>query len=428
MPLFFPPRTQYEDVNGAVLVGAKLWFYVTGTSTPKNTYTTSALSSANTNPVVADANGIFPDIYLATDTDYKVILTTSAGVAGSPAIWTVDPYFSNLGTGRTPVADANYAATINDRLIAYTTLTATRTVSLPAALLFPAGTRLVIVDESGNGSPSKLINVAPNGTDTINGSNTTQLAINSAYGRASVESNGISGWFWLDRDGWPVKGTFRGGETARPSTTTLSVTAGVRADSTNVIEMSFAAGTINAAIVGANGLDASSLVAATSYHSFAIMKTDGTTAFLLSTSPTAPTMPSGYVYKKRLASHKTAAGAATLIDFSQVGDDFYWVAAIIAESGAAGTITLVGVPTGVVMSALLLMSGTAAGTTGTVTVSTPGLPTTAAQLGIAVGGIADALTSIKTNTSAQIVTTFGGGTNTFTLNSVGWNDRRGRDD
>ena len=74
------------DGNGTPYAAAKAAFYLTGTTTPQNTYSDAGLSSANTNPVVADANGRFPDIYLSA-ARYKVVLTTSADVA----IDTLDP-------------------------------------------------------------------------------------------------------------------------------------------------------------------------------------------------------------------------------------------------------------------------------------------------------------------------------------------------
>lgn len=62
---------------GAIGVGYKLYFYTTGTSTPKNTYPTRADAvagtNANANPMVAASDGRFDPIWL-TDGDYKVIL------------------------------------------------------------------------------------------------------------------------------------------------------------------------------------------------------------------------------------------------------------------------------------------------------------------------------------------------------------------
>lgn len=74
------------DAAGAVEPGAKLYFYVTGTTTPKDTYSNSGLSVANANPMIADAAGRFGAIFLGSG-DYKVILQDADGVQ----IWSADP-------------------------------------------------------------------------------------------------------------------------------------------------------------------------------------------------------------------------------------------------------------------------------------------------------------------------------------------------
>lgn len=82
---------QPKDNTGAIMSGAKAYFYDTGASTnPKNTYSDKALSSANANPVVADASGRFGDIFLMKDAGYRVVLKTSADVT----IWTKDNIFA----------------------------------------------------------------------------------------------------------------------------------------------------------------------------------------------------------------------------------------------------------------------------------------------------------------------------------------------
>jgi hypothetical protein len=84
--LFWLSGQQLSDGNGAPYIAAKAYFYETGSTTPKATYSNAGLTSANANPVVADANGRFGDIYLVAGR-YKVVLTTSADVA----IDTLDP-------------------------------------------------------------------------------------------------------------------------------------------------------------------------------------------------------------------------------------------------------------------------------------------------------------------------------------------------
>jgi hypothetical protein len=56
----------FADVGSGIKPsdGAQLFFYETGTDTFKNTFTTSAASVANSNPVIASPTGVFPQIYL----------------------------------------------------------------------------------------------------------------------------------------------------------------------------------------------------------------------------------------------------------------------------------------------------------------------------------------------------------------------------
>ena len=60
---------------------------------------------------------------------------------------------------RNGISDTNYTATSTDTLIAYVTLTAARTVTLPAASSVPAGKQFIIKDESGNCSSGNTITI-----------------------------------------------------------------------------------------------------------------------------------------------------------------------------------------------------------------------------------------------------------------------------
>lgn len=92
---------------------------------------------------------------------------------------------------RTAVADANYTALATDYLIAYTSLTAARTVTLPAGATNNAGQWYVIKDESGSAGLVTTITVAP-ASGTIDGA--ASIAINSSHGVFRVYSNGAN-WF-----------------------------------------------------------------------------------------------------------------------------------------------------------------------------------------------------------------------------------------
>jgi len=77
------PSFRAVDSNGVPIAGAKLNVFEAGTTTPINTFSDSALSSANANPVIASLTGndtgIFPDMFVAAD-DYKVNYTDASDV------------------------------------------------------------------------------------------------------------------------------------------------------------------------------------------------------------------------------------------------------------------------------------------------------------------------------------------------------------
>lgn len=85
--LFSPPRFIAVDGAGNPYANAKLYFYQTGTTTLQTVYSDSSATVALTNPVVADANGLFAAIYLSSSNLYKAVLQDSSG----NTIWTTDP-------------------------------------------------------------------------------------------------------------------------------------------------------------------------------------------------------------------------------------------------------------------------------------------------------------------------------------------------
>ena len=102
-----------------------------------------------------------------------------------------------LGNARTAVADANYVALTTDREIAFTSISAARTVTLPVASGFPSGHALVIVDESGSVSLTNTITISRAGSDTIAGQ--TGAKIVTPYGHCRLVSNGSNGWIVAGR-------------------------------------------------------------------------------------------------------------------------------------------------------------------------------------------------------------------------------------
>ena len=88
------PNTFSVDAAGVPRVGAQLFFYETGTNTPQNTYSDSALTVPNTNPVISDALGQFGNIFLLPSPSYRVVLQD----ADSVTIWVMDPVGSGAGS------------------------------------------------------------------------------------------------------------------------------------------------------------------------------------------------------------------------------------------------------------------------------------------------------------------------------------------
>jgi hypothetical protein len=88
MSLFISPVTRATDANGLPLSGARWLFYLTGTLVPAPIYTSFERDTEHTNPVIADAGGLFAPIYLDPTITYRAVLATAEGIH----IQDIDPY------------------------------------------------------------------------------------------------------------------------------------------------------------------------------------------------------------------------------------------------------------------------------------------------------------------------------------------------
>lgn len=77
--LFDPGIASVQTSAGAFGVGWKLNWYAAGTTTRVDTFTDADLADENANPVIADASGRFPAIWLEPGS-YKFVLTDAADV------------------------------------------------------------------------------------------------------------------------------------------------------------------------------------------------------------------------------------------------------------------------------------------------------------------------------------------------------------
>ncbi len=73
--------TQELNGNGKPIIGARLFFFEAGTTTPLIAYQDYTLATPHPNPVKTDANGRWPSIFIDDENDfYKFRMTTPSGV------------------------------------------------------------------------------------------------------------------------------------------------------------------------------------------------------------------------------------------------------------------------------------------------------------------------------------------------------------
>src|SRR5262245_10489122 len=89
---FVLPRMTLLDANGIITPTGSVRFFNAGTSTPRTVYSDTGLATPINQPIVADAAGRLPKIYLAVGA-YKVTYYSDA--AGTIPVYTED----NLDTG-----------------------------------------------------------------------------------------------------------------------------------------------------------------------------------------------------------------------------------------------------------------------------------------------------------------------------------------
>ncbi len=105
--LFASPRSREFSSAGTVLSGAKLYFYVTGTTTPAATYQNAGMTVAHSSPILADTGGLFPAIWLDQAITYDATLKTAAGAT----VWSVTAYKETVTTYY-PITAAEIAASV----------------------------------------------------------------------------------------------------------------------------------------------------------------------------------------------------------------------------------------------------------------------------------------------------------------------------
>ena len=146
---------------------------------------------------VASFTGAQGEVVFDT-TNNRIVANDGVTVGGNPAAKLAEV----ITNTRTAVSDASYTVLATDRTVAYTALTTARVVALPASSAYPTGTRLLIVDETGNCSVTNTITVNAAGMDTIDGA--ASAVVNQAFGFIGLDSSGAGHWTIIDQGFMPV--------------------------------------------------------------------------------------------------------------------------------------------------------------------------------------------------------------------------------
>jgi hypothetical protein len=198
------PRTQWCDGDGAPLAGGVLRFYIVGTSTPRDVYTTADGDVPLGTTVTLDGDGRAAAIYLGLG-GYKVTLEDSTGTL----VWTQD----------------QVETTAETLIAALGTLFATGASAVTSGYKILETDLLVTVDSTGGPDPCVItlpaasdrtaqltiknlgtvaLAITPDGTDTIEGLSlaalTVPVAANPNFPTVTLVSDG-TGWWILSSHG-----------------------------------------------------------------------------------------------------------------------------------------------------------------------------------------------------------------------------------
>lgn len=313
--------------------------------------------------------------------------------------------------------------------------------------LFPLTTGASILSALGGLSATAANTPAGNMTPSAGTWNLTSATVTVATAAAGDNDTSASSTAFVHNSiGGAVIRSYLAGLTtsnnAGTPNTKIDVTAGVCADSTNAQMLVVSAGTIDCSTTGANALDTGALANSTTYHVFAIGKTDGTTALIASTSATTPSpMPTGYTLKRRIGSVKTD-GSAHIRAYVQDGSAFQWLVPNTtpynsgANPGTGALTAAVDVPGGIRVRANLQINTANVSTGGVAYTLVSDLSTTdtaaaatLSDLTAALNGVAASIKDVWTNTSAQVRArlSFSDANVTLRIMSLGWTDSRGKD-
>lgn len=100
------PFLRAIGADGLAMSGAKIYFYLTGTTTLTDSYQASSGGSAHANPVVADSGGLFASIYINDAIQTRAVLKNSAGTT----ILDIDPVNPAIAIAADSITDTELAS------------------------------------------------------------------------------------------------------------------------------------------------------------------------------------------------------------------------------------------------------------------------------------------------------------------------------
>lgn len=172
-----------QNINGTLTEKLKIW-------APPGSGTLLVTPAAFTLREGAGNNAVYCDNAIG-GCALQVGAVTKFNVTGSAMVSAV-----GWRPKRIAVADTNYTVLLDDHYVMYSSISATRTVTMPAAnsvTIGGSGRTFLIGDESGSCAAGVKITLARSGSDTINGA-TSFDACAAAYGAKECESDGTSKW------------------------------------------------------------------------------------------------------------------------------------------------------------------------------------------------------------------------------------------
>jgi hypothetical protein len=253
-------------------------------------------------------------------------------------------------------------------------------------------------------------------------------------------------WTWIAGAGALSRAEMPGLEfSTAGGSTSFTISAGRCADDTGSVLMVLAANHVTTAAPfvagsGVGGLDTGAMPVSDGkwFHVFLIAKADGTTDILFSLSATAPTMPTGFIYKRRIFSGAAYLSSNVWMKVWQRGDDVLYDASVLSVGAViftqdVRTAAVLAVPPQISVDALVnLMIHHPSGAC-YVRLDNPSVSDQSLANGNhhlmqpSVGAYASTQVRVRTNIAQQITARVTGGHATLWINVLGFSDRRGRD-